>query len=171
MTVYLRPFNPDADSARMAELLSLAGRGRRFMHGAPRRQSQATGHVLYRVIAVESDERLVGFAETDREEWMLPGHYWIAVVVAPEARRQGIGTMLLDDVLEFAWEQGATRLLAQVDAGDREAACFARAHGFAIHELLASRSLAGFGAADYDPGDRAALPAVCFELDLVACAS
>lgn len=171
MTVYLRPYNADTDSARMAELLSLADRGRRPMHGVPSHQPRTNGHVLYRVIAVESGERMVGCAEAGREDWMLPGHYWVAVVVAPEARGQGIGAMLCDDVVEFAWEQGATRLLAHADARDQEAARFAGARGFAIHGLLASRSLDGFGAADYDPNDRAALPAVCFDLDLVACAS
>lgn len=171
MTVHLRPHNPDTDSARMAELLSLVGRGRRFVHGVLWRQPHAPGTVRYRSIAVESGERVVGFAETGREEWMLPGYYWIVVAVAPDARCQGIGTMLLDDIVEFAWEQGASRLLAHVDPSDRGAVGFAWAHGFTVHDLLASRSLVGYGAQDYDPDDCAALPAVSFELDLVTCAS
>lgn len=171
MTVYLRPYNTDTDSAGMAELLSIAGRGRRFMRSATWSRSQTPGSVRYRTIAVESGGRVVGFAETGREEWMLPGHFWIVVVVAPEARHQGIGSMLHDDAVEFGWMQGATRLLAHVNPDDREAVGFARAHGFTVHELLASRNLARFGAADYDPNDRAALPAVCFELDLVSCIS
>jgi GNAT superfamily N-acetyltransferase len=168
MTVYLRPFEEDTDISRMAELLAPVARERRAADRSLRTEvAPAPGRVLYRVVAVEDGDRVVGVGETGREPWMLAGHFWVALYVALEARGQGIGSMLYDDLVEFAWEQGATRLLAHLDQRRPEVVRFAQSRGFAVYELVASRSLTSYGTPDYDPSDRLGLPTVCFDLDLV----
>ena len=168
MTVYLRPFDQDTDISRMAELLASGTRERGGADRSLRADAVAApGRMLYRVTAVESGERIVGIGEVGREPWMLAGHYWVSLYVAPAARGQGVGAMLYDDLVQFAWEQGATRLLAHVDQRQPEVLRFALARGFTVHELVASRSLADYGAANYDPVDRAGLPAARVDLDLV----
>lgn len=146
MTVALRPFDADTDSARLAELLqSVCRHPGTATELREREQRRPEGHICFRVAAVtsaDSGERIVGYGETGREVWMAPGFFWFDLIVDPSARRQGIGTMLYDDLVQFAWELGATRLLARTGDHSPEGLRFVLARGFQLGPLGASLDLA-----------------------------
>ena len=143
MTIHLRPFNPDTDISRLAELINVA---------APQPLPQETmrallttpipGRILLRTVAVDSAGRVIGSGEVGRDPWMLPGRFWIDIVVAPEARGRGVGAMLGDDLVAFAWELGATTLVAplrpHIPAGRR----FLEHRGFVVRGAFATLDLA-----------------------------
>jgi GNAT superfamily N-acetyltransferase len=136
MTVALRPFDADTDSARLAELMNTVCR--HLVTEAElreRERAQPEGRMRFRVVAVTTEpdgERVVGYGETGRDPWMSPGCFWFDLIVDPAARHQGIGTMLYDDLLQFAWELGATRLVAQVGDHTPEGLRFILTHGFQL---------------------------------------
>ena len=168
MTVYLRPFDADTDTTRLAELLAAARGSRQAAEGERRTRLRAVpqGRLRYRVVAVETGERLVSYGEVGRDAWMRQGDYWMDLLVAAEVRCQGAGSMLYDDLLQFAWEQGAKRILAHSTHWDAAAVRFAAARGFCVGAHVATLCLCEFGAADYDPAAPSDLPEVRLELDL-----
>ena len=145
MTIHLRPFNPDTDIPRLAELINAA---------APQPLPQETvralvttpipGRIHLRTVAVDSAGRIVGSGEVGRDPWMLPGRFWIDIVVAPEVRGHGVGAMLGDDLVAFAWELGATTLVAplrpHIPAGRR----FLEHRGFVARGAFAMLDFAAY---------------------------
>ncbi|HEY1391355.1 MAG TPA: GNAT family N-acetyltransferase [Ktedonobacterales bacterium] len=75
-------------------------------------------------------EAMVGFSDAVSWPWELPHQFWISTVVAPDHRRQGLGTQLAEAALAFAREQGATRLAAEVRDNVAEGLRFAERYGF-----------------------------------------
>src|SRR5262245_21345862 len=118
MTVYLRPYALDTDCARLAAQMTLVGfQPVTEAELREREELWPEGRIRFRVVAVATTsegEQLAGYGETGRDLGMAPGFFWIHLLVAPAMRRQGIGAMLYDDLIQFAWEQGATRLIARV---------------------------------------------------------
>ena len=161
MTVYLRPYNAETDRIRLTELLTVA---------APRppmptwaglaEESAPVGRIRFRVTAVEPGEHIVGFGETGRDPHMGCGLFWLDLFVAPEARGQGTGAMLFDDLMQFAWELGADRLLAHVDDRIPEGLRFVQQRGFAPHPFGAMLDLTALRARDYDDSEYCGLPDV-----------
>jgi GNAT superfamily N-acetyltransferase len=130
MAVHLYPVSPDHDSPGLADLISRvtgtsvsAERLRELDASAP------AGSIRWQVVAVE-DGRIVGYADTGRDASMEPGRFWLTIAVESERRGRGIGTMLLEDALSFAWEQGATTLALAAECTHPETAHFAVRHGF-----------------------------------------
>jgi GNAT superfamily N-acetyltransferase len=164
MTVYLRPYNSETDSARLAELLSdLSPRPVAHDWLSACEALQPEGRVQFRVTAAvpgAAGEHVVGFGETGRDPWMAPGTFWLDLLVAPEMRRRGVGIMLFDDLVQFAWELGATRLLAHLDERDSAGQRFARRRGFHLHPLGALLDLSVYHAGDYDEQSFCDLPGV-----------
>lgn len=166
MTIHLRPFNPDTDIPRLAELINVA---------APQPLPQETvrallmtpipGRIHLRTVAVDSSGRIVGSGEVGRDPWMLPGRFWIDIVVAPAARGRGVGAMLGDDLVAFAWELGATTLVAplrpHIPAGRR----FLEHRGFAARGALATLDLAVY-LHEREQGREAHDPALAVELGI-----
>jgi GNAT superfamily N-acetyltransferase len=171
MTVYLRPYNSETDSARLTELLSeLSSRPVRHDWLCSIEALQSAGRVQFRITAAvpgAAGEHIVGFGETGRDPWMAPGTFWLDLLVAPEMRRRGVGIMLFDDLAQFAWELGATHLLAHLDEPgsptggfDSAGLRFARRRGFRLHPLGATLDLSIYHAGAYDEQSFCDLPDV-----------
>jgi GNAT superfamily N-acetyltransferase len=90
------------------------------------------GTVRLQVAATATCRHIVGFAEIVHEKCMPAGHFHFQLIVEKEQRGRGIGQMLYDDVLEFAREQGATRLSLDVLVDAADGLRFATRRGFTV---------------------------------------
>jgi GNAT superfamily N-acetyltransferase len=161
MTVHLRPYNAETDNERLAELVNvLRSHAIATAWSNENEASRPARRIQFRVTAVDTGERIVGFGTTGRDPWMTPGVFWLDLLVAPEARGQGVGMMLFDDLTQFAWELGATQLLAHVDERIPEGVRFARGRGFCLRPPGATLDLAADRARRYDEQALSALPDV-----------
>lgn len=161
MTVYLRPYNAETDTARLAELLENAAPQPVLASWVDLATEPAPeGRIQFRIAAVEPGERIVGFGETGRDPWMAPGVFWLDLFVTPEARGQGTGAMLFDDLMQFAWELGAAKLLAHVDERIPEGVRFIQRRGFAAHPFGALLDLSALRGQEYDEAEFCGLPDV-----------
>ena len=87
----------------------------------------------FQVAATLACRRIVGFAETVHHQRTMPsGQFHFRVIVDREERGRGIGGMLYDDLLQFAREQGATRLSVDVLMRSTEGLRFATRRGFNV---------------------------------------
>lgn len=123
MAIYLHPDPAENEISDLSKLIS-AARRTWARHSGER--------VLWRVAALSSGARPVGYAETGRHAVGGADRFWLRLFVRCEARGQGIGTMLYDDALAFAWEMGATSVEVAVCREERETRRFLRCRGFAF---------------------------------------
>jgi ribosomal-protein-alanine N-acetyltransferase len=80
-------------------------------------------------VAVGADGVLLGYAVA----WFAADEAEIAnIAVAPEARRRGVGTLLLDRILQSAAESGARTVFLEVRESNEEARRRYEARGFEI---------------------------------------
>jgi ribosomal protein S18 acetylase RimI-like enzyme len=63
------------------------------------------------------------------------------LVVAPEARRQGVGTVLLEEAIRRARERGCVEVSLGVMRNNKDAQRFYERHGFEADALLMERHL------------------------------
>jgi GNAT superfamily N-acetyltransferase len=133
MPIHLLPAEAEADHTR---LLAIKERLAAARGAAARLHSWDTperaGRIRWQVLAVTGDGDVVGLGDTGRDAGMETGLFWIYVAVLPAYRRQGIGTMLYDDVSRFAWELGATLLVSDAGAEDPESVAFLEHRGFLV---------------------------------------
>jgi GNAT superfamily N-acetyltransferase len=89
------------------------------------------GLIRQRLVACDdASGALMGFSDAASWPWEMPGQFWLSVVVAPQARRQGLGSRLAEAALAFAREHGATRLDAEVRENHADGLRFAGRFGF-----------------------------------------
>jgi len=115
--VLVRPFRP-ADHSAVAGLFAGAGR-------------QPASPVFPRgccvAVAGGQAERVIGFGSW----WHVRlDKFRMDLLVAPEARRQGAGTLLLDHLLSAGRDAGAATVQARVASEDQEPLDFLLARGF-----------------------------------------
>lgn len=111
MTVYIYPMNMETDLPRVADLLQSTGVGEDAHWETP----------LWQVVAVADGGAIVGYAVATRTAKMPTDHLRLRVVVDPCEQGLGIAAMLYDDLIQFAWEIGATsiELVGRVAVRDR----------------------------------------------------
>lgn len=133
MSIHLTPVDPETDLPRVVELISYESceplsveRYRTLEKSLPK------GTVRFQVAATLACRRIVGFAETVHQRTMPSGQFHFRVIVDREERGRGIGGMLYDDLLQFAREQGATRLSVDVLTNATEGLRFATRRGFNV---------------------------------------
>lgn len=148
ITIQLRPINIQSDFPRMAELMSMTEpepitveQIQGWLERAPMERIQQ------RMAAIDEQGYLIGFNNTGRDPWMSPGRFWIEVVVDPLMHKQGIGTRLYTDALQFAQTHRATTLEAEIRDHLPEALHFAQKRGFQIdrHIFESTLDLGTFG--------------------------
>jgi len=134
MSIHLTPVNPETDYQRLAELITsdscepvTVERLRDW-----EQQSPARGTVRLQVTAIAACRSIVGFAEIVHQRTMPAGQFHFRVIVDREHRGRGIGGMLYDDLLQFAREQGARRLTADVLVGAVDGLGFATRRSFTV---------------------------------------
>lgn len=111
MTVYIYPMNMDTDLPRVTDLLRTAG----MLEDADRETP------LWQVVALADGGAIVGYAAATRAPEMPASQVRLSVVVDPSEREVGVAAMLYDDLIQFAWEIGATavELVGKVAVRDR----------------------------------------------------
>jgi GNAT superfamily N-acetyltransferase len=126
------------DSAVIAEVVALANAVERadspWVH--PTTVTTLTGMLRHgwdgetpRVLVARDDGRVVAAADYWTSEWDNQHLAWIGVKVHPDHRRRGVGTALLQVLLDRAREEGRTNV--GIDGWDNPTTHgFAEAHGF-----------------------------------------
>ena len=96
---------------------------------------------------------------------MRPGHFWIQVIVDPEWRSRGIGSMLFDSALRFAQSRNASALESVVRDDDSQSLHFAEGRGYQIerHSFDSALDLIAFDEAKFsDELERVKSAGFCF---------
>ena len=133
MSIHLSPIDPETDYQQLAELITrdscepVTVERLRALDQCPKR-----GTMRLQVAATAACRHIVGFAEIVHEKCMPAGHFHFRLIVEKEQRGRGIGQMLYDDVLEFAREQGASRLSVDVLIEATDGLRFATRRGFTV---------------------------------------
>jgi ribosomal protein S18 acetylase RimI-like enzyme len=77
----------------------------------------------------QEPSKIIGYVTMSTKDWHQTG--WIAdLVVAPERRRQGVGTALLRAASRWAREEGLNRLMIEVQTKNYPGICFVQRRGF-----------------------------------------
>ncbi len=134
MAYHLRPFNPNTDFPRQADILNtfepiittvalLCEQHRNRPNGAIWRQ----------IAAVDGNGYLVGDGIVICPPWSIEeGRFYFAAAVDPGFRRQGIGRLLYDDLHAFAIQNGAKWIETLALEALPEARIFAEKCGFVV---------------------------------------
>lgn len=88
--------------------------------------------VLNRLIAVAADGSIIGYSNlTWRPGWRV-GRYWLTLVTAPECRRQGVGSALMDVQENWARSAGVSAIISGFPDDATAAYAFAMERGFVV---------------------------------------
>ena len=98
-------------------------------------------HVPVMVLVAERAGELVGFADATIRSvvdgiYFEPAAYLEGIWVAPQARRQGVATALLDGVIAWAREQGVNGIGSDAHADNHESIAWHRHAGFGIESQV-----------------------------------
>lgn len=122
---------PDSDFPRIAELMSENQPEPITVETLNEWEQQTTdGMIRQRVVSVDENNRVVGYGVVVRQVWNLAGHFFTWIAVDKNKRHQGIGSGLYQTCIDFAVQQGATRLNSEVRDSDAEGQSFAEKRGF-----------------------------------------
>lgn len=145
MSIHLSPLNLETDYQQLADLMTrdsgLAVARRRLEFG---NHGVARGTIRLQVVATAPCRRIVGFAEVMHERCMPDRQFHFQVVVEKGMRGRGIGSMLYDDLLQFAREQGAARLVVDVLDGAADGLRFATRRGFTVSDSDLARNAGSY---------------------------
>ena len=152
MTTF-RPMDIKEDAAVMARLYSCTVPEPITPETARDWWTLRTGEMRVTMLAVDESGCPIGYWDVDRETWMQPSRFYIKVIVAPDARRRGLGATMYEHALRLARQQGATHLESMVREEDEVSLRFARQRGFAVerHLFESTLDLAGFDERPYSP--------------------
>lgn len=152
MAIYLAPVNPETDFPRIAELRSAASSA--CVTVAQHRDegdSVSPGHMHLRVAAVDAAGHILGYGDVGRTSAMPAGRFWFDIMVDCAARGRGVGSMIYDDIMQFAREQGATSLEIAIRDGASAGLRFAARRGFTVERHDAAQASGGNSAHTADP--------------------
>lgn len=141
-TVRLRLVDPETDFPRMAELISMFEPEPVTAEDVRRWREQASAErIHHRMAALDEHGKLIGLSNVIHDPWMTAGLFWIDIVIDPAMHGQGVGSLLYADALQFAQQQRATRLRAEVRDHLPESLRFAERRGFKIDRHLFESTL------------------------------
>lgn len=140
MTTF-RLMNITSDAADMARLYSYTAAERISAQTARDWWTLRQGETRVTMLALDENGQAIGYWDVDRETWMKPGHFFIKVIVAPEARGHGLGTQMYGDALQIARERNATHLESTVREADQTSFRFAEKRGFQVERHLFESTL------------------------------
>ncbi|MGZ6390908.1 MAG: N-acetyltransferase family protein [Ktedonobacterales bacterium] len=157
MGIYLAPVNPETDYPRIAELMNTASKACVTLAQLREDGDNAQpGRIHLRIAAVDANGRMLGYGDVGRDPGMPAGRFWFDVVVDCDARGRGVGSMLYDDIVQFAREQGATSLEIAVRDSATAGLRFAARRGFTVerHDVPSAADNASAHAVDRSGTDR-----------------
>lgn len=130
--ITFRPLNLETDAADMARIHSFATAEPITEATVRDWWTLRKDEIRITMLACDESDRAIGYWDVDRETWMRPGHFWFKVIVAPEFRKQGLGSQMYDDAIQVAREHDATHLESSVRDHDPDSLHFAEKRGFKI---------------------------------------
>ena len=143
ITVTLRPVNTATDLPQLAKLMSFdrpepvtPGIIQNWLDRAP------LDRIQQRMAAINAWGEMIGYSNTGHEPWFSPGRFRIEVLVDPSVRRQGIGSLLYTDALQFAKTRGATLLESEIRDNVPEILAIVKSLGFQIDRHIFELKLA-----------------------------
>ena len=147
-----RPMNIETDAAEMARLYSATVAEPITQETACDWWTLREGEIRVTMLALDENQRAIGYWDVDRETWMKPGRFFIKVIVAPAARGRGLGTQMYEDALRVAGTRGATHLESSVRETDLVSLNFAKRRGFKIeyHSFESTLDLTNFDEQRFD---------------------
>jgi GNAT superfamily N-acetyltransferase len=136
-SITVRPYDPPRDAARYADLLNQLNQSAlREPYSAERvlewERLRAPG-TLHRSLVAETTgtgSHVVAVAAAGRAPWARPERVGVECVVDAAHRRQGIASLLVEQLTTFAAAHGATQLSAEVRDDDQASLAFAQHRGF-----------------------------------------
>jgi GNAT superfamily N-acetyltransferase len=133
----IRSAAPEQDYARIAELMNTFERQVITAETLRTWDSRAgEGTIRRRLVAVDSNGHIQGYAVAAHDSWDKPGSFVLWVVVDPAERGKGIGAKLYDHALTIAQGEGAAYLSADVIDSDPASQRFAEKRGFQLNHHL-----------------------------------
>jgi len=157
MAIYLAPVNPETDYPRIAELMNTASKACVSLAQLREQEDNAQlGRIHLRIAAVDANGRMLGYGDVGHDPGMPAGRFWFDVVVDCAARGRGVGSMLYDDIVQFAHEQGATSLEITIRDSATTGLRFATRRGFTVerHDVPSAADGASARAVDRSQTDR-----------------
>jgi GNAT superfamily N-acetyltransferase len=129
--VTIRPSDPETDFPRLVELIATVEPEPITLEMLREWEAMRSAEeITYRTTAVDGSGRILGFGHVERSPWKKPGRFDMNVLVDPAERGKGIGTLLYEDALRFARENGATRLQVRVRDHMPESLAYVQRRGF-----------------------------------------
>ena len=99
---------------------------------------QPPGRITHRMVAV-LDGQVVGYGMAAHETWKPPGEFYLWVTVEKAWQCKGIGSQLMDLLLDACTAHGLNALTSEVLEADPASLAFAQRRGFAVdHHLYES---------------------------------
>lgn len=106
------------------------------------------GRTVTRLVATDdATGQVVGYGHMLRDDWMEPGLFWAHVAVDPRARRQGVGSLLYENLLNWARERGGATFRGEAREAIPAALPFAERHGYHVDRHIFESTL---GLATFD---------------------
>ena len=84
------------------------------------------------VVAFDEGANRIGVARLSRRVTMSSDQYFLWIVIAPESRRQGIGTQLFQHMEQVAQSEGVVHLISRIPHDDAAGVGFSQMLGFKI---------------------------------------
>lgn len=142
MAIYLAPVNPETDYPRIAELMNAASRSCVMVERLREEDENARpGRMHLRIAAVDAGGRILGYGDVGRDADLPAGRFWFDIVVDGAAQRRGVGSMLYDDIVQFAREQGATSLEIAIRENASAGLRFAARRGFTVERHISAETV------------------------------
>ncbi|HEY7832694.1 MAG TPA: GNAT family N-acetyltransferase [Ktedonobacterales bacterium] len=144
MDLIIRPVTED-DAAAAATLLNLGASEPITAEQMRDRLRQPADQFRARLVATDTAGRIVAYGQTARNAWNEPGLFWVHVAVAPDRRRQGIGSRLYGAIHDALLARGATVLRGEARDHFPESLAFAEHLGFRVERHIFESTLALVG--------------------------
>jgi GNAT superfamily N-acetyltransferase len=137
MAPIIRPINPETDFARIAELLSVEGPEPVSIEELfEEENTMLPGDIRHHLVAVAKNNQLVGYGLPKRTRGEPAGYFHLIVLVDPNFRRCGIGSILYDHLLQFVQDHSATKLFCNILEKSADCLSFAYQRGFTSRNYM-----------------------------------
>lgn len=149
MSIHLRPLALPDEMERVAELLTVSRREEITVAMLQEREERRPTVRGLRLAAMNELGRMAGFGQVLQLPGAPAGRFDLTLAVEPGAKGQGIGTRLLGELEQYARQEGALSLSAEVRDDDCAAFAFMQHWGYALERGLYQAVLVLEG---FDPG-------------------